>query len=98
MCIRDRNKALDKVLTILFSADGSEIYIRPIQDYIAIDHMVDFYTLIEAAARRGETAIGFRQMAFSDDAARGYGVKLNPKKSEKVRFGASDMIVVLAEE
>ncbi|HWS27942.1 MAG TPA: hypothetical protein VN259_15375, partial [Xanthomonadales bacterium] len=68
------NKALDKVLTILFSADGSEIYIRPIQDYIAIDHMVDFYTLIEAAARRGETAIGYRQMAFSDDATRGYGV------------------------
>ncbi|MBK9655059.1 MAG: NAD-binding protein [Rhodanobacteraceae bacterium] len=92
------NKALDKVLTILFSADGSEIYIRPIQDYIAIDHMVDFYTLIEAAARRGETAIGYRQMAFSDDAARGYGVKLNPKKTEKIRFGANDMIVVLAEE
>lgn len=92
------NKALDKVLTILFSADGSEIYIRPIQDYISIDHMVDFYTLTEAAARRGETAIGFRQMAFSDDATRGYGVKLNPKKTEKVRFGANDMIVVLAEE
>lgn len=92
------NKALDKVLTLLFSADGSEIYIRPIRDYIAIDHMVDFYTLTEAAARRGETAIGYRQMAFSDDAARGYGVKLNPKKSEKVRFGANDMIVVLAEE
>lgn len=92
------NKALDKVLGILFSADGSEIYIRPITDYIKIDRMVDFYTLTEAAARRGETAIGYRQMAFSEDASRGFGVKLNPKKTEKVRFGANDMIVVLAED
>ncbi len=92
------NKALDQVLSVLFSADGSEIYIRPIQDYIRTERMVDFYTLTEAAARRGETAIGYRQMAFKDDAARGYGVKLNPKKAEKIRFGVSDMIIVLAED
>jgi voltage-gated potassium channel Kch len=92
------NKALDQVLSVLFSADGSEIYIRPIQDYIKTDRMVDFYTLTEAAARRGETAIGYRQMAFKDDAARAYGVKLNPKKTEKIRFGVSDMVIVLAED
>ncbi len=92
------NKALDQVLSVLFSADGSEIYIRPIQDYIKTDRMVDFYTLTEAAGRRGETAIGYRQMAFKDDASRGFGVKLNPKKTEKIRFGVSDMIIVLAED
>jgi len=91
------NKALDQVIGNLFNAEGSEIYIRPIQDYIKTDRMVDFYTLSESAARRGETAIGYRQMVFKEDATRGYGVKLNPKKTEKVRFGASDMIVVLAE-
>jgi ion channel POLLUX/CASTOR len=92
------NKALEQVLGILFSAEGSEIYIRPIQDYVAIDRMLDFYTLTEAAARRGETAIGYRQMVFSEDAERGYGVKLNPTKSEKLRFGVNDMIIVLAED
>jgi len=91
------NKALDQVIGNLFNAEGSEIYIRPIQDYIKTDRMVDFYTLSESAARRGETAIGYRQLVFKEDATRGYGVKLNPKKTEKVRFGASDMIVVLAE-
>jgi len=91
------NKALDQVIGNLFNAEGSEIYIRPIQDYIKTDRMVDFYTLSESAARRGETAIGYRQLVFREDATRGYGVKLNPKKTEKVRFGASDMIVVLAE-
>ncbi|MGE4070812.1 MAG: hypothetical protein AB7E72_06515 [Lysobacterales bacterium] len=92
------NKALDQVLQILFSAEGSEIYIRPMRDYISTEHMVDFYTLTEAAARRGETAIGYRQMAFAHDADRGYGVKLNPTKTEKIRFAANDMIVVLAED
>jgi voltage-gated potassium channel Kch len=92
------NKALDQVLSVLFSPEGAEIYIRPMQDYIKTDRMVDFYTLTEAAARRGETAIGYRQMAFKDDSARGYGVKLNPKKTEKIRFGVSDMIIVLAED
>jgi len=91
------NKALDQVIGNLFNTEGSEIYIRPIQDYIKTDRMVDFYTLSESAARRGETAIGYRQLVFKEDATRGYGVKLNPKKTEKVRFGASDMIVVLAE-
>jgi hypothetical protein len=92
------NKALDKVLGILFSADGSEIYIRPVTDYIRIDRPVDFHTLLDAAARRGETAIGYRIIAHSDDAERGYGVRLNPKKSDKVQFAKDDMIVVLAED
>jgi len=91
------NKALDRVLKRLFSADGSEIYIRPIRDYIDVELTVDFYTLIEAAARRGETAIGYRKMAYSEDSAHGYGVKLNPRKGDKVRFERSDMLVVLAE-
>ena len=92
------NKALDKVLGILFSADGSEIYIRPISDYIKLDRPVDFHTLLEAAARRGETAIGYRIIAHSNDAERGYGVRLNPNKGEKVQFAKDDMIVVLAED
>lgn len=91
------NRHLDKVFKILFTAEGSEIFIRPIADYIRPGLEVDFYTVIEAAARRGETAIGYRQMAHSSDASRGYGVKLNPKKSDTVRFAPGDMIVVLAE-
>lgn len=92
------NKALDKVLGILFSAEGSEIYIRPVADYVKVDRPVDFHTLLEAAARRGETAIGYRIIARSNDAEQGFGVRLNPKKSEKVQFSKDDMIVVLADD
>ncbi len=92
------NKQLEKVFAQLFSADGSEVYIRPISDYIRTGIPVDFHTLIEAAAQRGETAIGYRQIAHSKDPKQGYGVKINPNKSEKLSFAAEDRIIVLAED
>jgi voltage-gated potassium channel Kch len=92
------NRHLDAVFRQLFSADGSEVYVRPMVDYVRPGVAVDFHTVIEAAARRGETAIGYRQLAHSQDPARGYGVRVNPKKSEKVAFAPEDRIIVLAED
>jgi voltage-gated potassium channel Kch len=91
------NANLDRVFRVLFSAEGSEIYIRPMTDYIRLGSTVDFYTVLEAAAERGETAIGYRLMKHADDKDHGYGVNVNPKKSEKHSFAENDMIVVLAE-
>ncbi|HEV7607859.1 MAG TPA: hypothetical protein VGO61_11010 [Steroidobacteraceae bacterium] len=91
------NRNLDKVFKVLFSSEGSEIYIRPMTDYIKLGSTVDFYTVLEAAAQRGETAIGYRLMKYADDKTRGYGVNVNPKKSEKHSFAENDQIVVLAE-
>lgn len=92
------NKHLDRVFRQLFSADGSEIYIRPIGQYVRTVAPVDFYTLLEAAALRGETAIGYRVAALADDKDAGYGVKVNPKKSDKVQFAPGDQLIVLAED
>ncbi len=92
------NKDLDKVFRILFSAEGSEIYVRPIGDYVATGVPVDFHTIIESAAQRGETAIGYRILKHANDKDQGYGVKVNPKKSERVVFAAEDRIVVLADD
>ena len=92
------NRHLDRVFRTLFSADGSEIYIRPARDYIAAGHEVDFHTVLEAAARRGETAIGYRIVAEGGDPTRGFGVKVNPNKSERIRFAADDQLIVLAED
>jgi ion channel POLLUX/CASTOR len=91
------NKNLERVFKVLFSSEGSEIYIRPMTDYIRLGSTVDFYTVLEAAAQRGETAIGYRLMKHADDKDHGYGVNVNPKKSEKHSFAENDMIVVLAE-
>jgi voltage-gated potassium channel Kch len=91
------NKNLEKVFKVLFSSEGSEIYIRPMTDYIKLGSTVDFYTVLEAAAQKGETAIGYRLMKHADDKTRGYGVNVNPKKSEKHTFAENDKVVVLAE-
>lgn len=92
------NKNLDRVFKVLFSSEGSEIYIRPMTDYIKLGRNVDFYTVLEAAAQKGETAIGYRLMKHADDKSLGYGVNVNPKKAEKHLFAENDKIIVLAED
>ncbi len=91
------NKHLDDVFTNLFSEEGSEIYLKPIADYVEVGKPLDFYTLLEAAASRGETAIGYRIAAHTSDPSKGYGVNCNPKKSQALTFKEGDRIIVLAE-
>lgn len=57
---------------------------------------VDFYAVLEAARRPGEVALGYRLAAEAKNAEAAYGIRLNPKKSAPVTFGAEDRIVVLA--
>jgi hypothetical protein len=92
------NKHLNKVFNELFRSEGSEIYLKPIGDYIVTGRETDFYTLIDSAAGRGETAIGYRIAAESGNAEMGYGVNCNPDKLARVTFADDDKIIVLAEQ
>ena len=89
------NERLAAVFNELFAADGSEIYLRPAGEYVRLGRPVTFATVVEAAARRGEVAVGFRVTTDPDD-PRGYD--LNPPKSRSVSFQADDRVIVLAEE
>ncbi len=91
------NKQLTEVFGQLFSAQGAEVYLNPAELYIAEGASVDFYTVLESARRRGETAIGYRVAAKARSASDAYGVHVNPKKGEKVSFTAGDKVIVLAE-
>ncbi|WP_375387620.1 hypothetical protein [uncultured Amnibacterium sp.] len=91
------NKRLTDVFGILFSSTGSEVYLRPAGSYIRPGEDADFYSVLEAARRKGETAIGYRLAALEGDGSRRYGVRLNPPKQESLRFSAADRIIVLAE-
>ncbi|GAB4132713.1 MAG: lipoprotein [Bacteroidia bacterium] len=91
------NKHLVKVFHELFRAEGSEIYLKPVSEYIQTGVPVDFYTLTEAASRKGETAIGYRIQSQAHDITKAYGVKVNPKKSVKITFTPDDKLIVLAE-
>jgi voltage-gated potassium channel Kch len=98
VCQVSENKRLAKVFEELLSPEGYEIYLKPAGEYVVPGAEVDFYTVVEAALRRGHVALGYRVAARSRDAAASYGVRLNPKKRERVRFAAEDRIVVLAEK
>ncbi len=91
------NKKLTEVFQTLFSADGPEVYLNDSDLYVAAGTSVDFYTVLEAARRRGETAIGYRFAAHARDSHKSYGVHVNPKKGESFSFSAGDKVIVLAE-
>ena len=59
---------------------------------------LDFYTVLESAALKGETAIGYRVAALSRTADAAYGVHINPSKSESITFAPGDKVIVLAED
>lgn len=91
------NRRLAKVFDELLSPEGYEIYLKPARDYVRPGAEVDFYTVVEAAARRRELALGYRVAARAKDAEAAYGIVLNPRKSAKFRLAEDDRLVVLAE-
>jgi hypothetical protein len=90
-------KNINAVLTDLFNPDGSEIYLKPVDRYLTVDRPVNFYTVVEAARQRGESAIGYRRQADADNMARSYGVVLNPPKNQMIEFRPEDTIILLSE-
>jgi hypothetical protein len=91
------NANLYAVFTDVFDPEGSEIYLKPAGDYVEVGRSVNFYTVVEAARRRGGTAIGYRLAAEVGDAAKSYGVHTNPKKSDRITFSEADRVIVVAE-
>ncbi|MEM6642240.1 MAG: potassium transporter TrkA [Bacteroidota bacterium] len=92
------NKYLMRVFEDLFDAEGSEIYIKPAKEYVQTGIPMNFYTVLESAARKNEVAIGYRNINKAKTADAQYGVVLNPKKSEEFELAEEDMVIVLSED
>jgi voltage-gated potassium channel Kch len=92
------NRDLAAVFDELFRAEGSEVYMRPVQAYVANGAAVSFATLVESARRRGETAIGYRIAAHADSPDDAFGVRVNPRKAEQFTPQRDDRLIVLAED
>ena len=92
------NRDLKKVYDVLFEAEGSEIYLKPVGKYLKTGTPVNFYNVLESAARQNESAIGYRISAQSRDSENHFGVRINPPKSAEVTFADDDYIIVLAED
>ncbi len=70
---------------------------KPAADYVCLGRPVNFYTVVEAARRRGEIAIGYRSNAGASDPQHAFGVVVNPNKTEEVIYHEGDRVIVLAE-
>lgn len=76
----------------LLDESGSEMYMKPIANYVPLGVPVDSYILAESAARKGEIYLGYRQ---NDN--KKTDVIVNPQKDGTIIFGERDQIVVIAE-
>jgi K+/H+ antiporter YhaU regulatory subunit KhtT len=90
------NRHLAEVFADLFGPEGSEVCLQPVGDYVRCDVEIDFYTMVEAARRRGEVVIGYRLGDRSGEAP-DFGVVLNPDKTQPLTFSQHDQVIVLAE-
>ncbi len=88
------NAHLAAVFEDLFDPQGAEIYLKPAEDYVVSGKPVRFATVVDAARRRGEIAIGH----LSAKGAIAERVHVNPKKSAPVTFAEGDKIIVIAED
>lgn len=97
MCQVSENRELSTVFEDLISPEGSELYLKPATDYVEPGVPLNFYTVVEAARRRGEVAVGYHLEAETGDPGASYGVHLNPEKSQPITFDEHDRLIVLAE-
>lgn len=93
------NRELRQIFETLLSSEGFEVYIKPAKYYFSIQpgQAIDFYSLQDAVAEKGEIFLGYKRRT-----AEGTSITLNPlklqygKKTEMV-FREDDELVVLAE-
>jgi len=92
------NKHLKMVFDDLFDSEGSEICLKPVEDYIETGKEITFYTLVESAAGCNEIAIGYRKVKYASDSDKVFGIVLNPDKSKKFLLEPGDKVIVIAED
>jgi len=91
------NELLAPVFEDLLSEQGSEIYLKSIEGYVNLSGPVNFYTILEAASRKNDLAIGYKIIAEENISSKNFGVYINPDKSRVINFSAGDSIIVLSE-
>ncbi|MEA5060722.1 MAG: hypothetical protein VB049_11960 [Candidatus Pelethousia sp.] len=91
------NRLLAAVFADLLDEEGSEIYLKPAYNYVVTGSPVNFRTITQAAARKGEIFIGYKDMERTGEGIK-TTVRLNPPKRETITFDSEDMIIVIAED
>lgn len=80
----------------LLSPHGNAIHLKPVGDYVQAGERASFATVVEAASRRGECALGYRTRGLARVGTE-HEVRINPAKTEVRNWSADDEVIVLAE-
>lgn len=87
------NKLLKPILDDILDEKDSEIYTKPVKDYVKCGKSMNYYTLVHSAMLKGELCIGY--MVCKGD---NYKYVMNPRKSSIVQFKEEDCVIVVSEE
>lgn len=66
---------------------------KPVSNYVKTGERVDFYTVTESAARKGEIAVGYKKILDGQ-----FSIVTNPLKTDEVIFNEEDNLIVIAED
>ncbi|HTJ48974.1 MAG TPA: hypothetical protein VL443_05925, partial [Cyclobacteriaceae bacterium] len=91
------NIKLKKIFDEFLTPGGSDIFMRPVTNYISIDKPVNFYTLAASALKKNQTAIGYRIASLANNPEKRYGVMLAPCKEDLIQFASGDKVIVIAD-
>jgi voltage-gated potassium channel Kch len=92
------NEHLEAIFKDLLDDGGSEISMRPAENYVTLGQDTTYQEAVQAALARGEVAIGHHIMNQTGaDGVGQSGIIINPIKSTAFRYNAEDRIIVLAE-
>ena len=89
------DRRLAAVFRNILDYSGSELYIKPVNNYVVTGKEVDFYTVTESAARKHEVAVGYKRM---NQKTKKFEIITNPPKSQKLIFSEHDALILLAED
>ncbi|MFJ2093790.1 NAD-binding lipoprotein [Streptomyces sp. NPDC087901] len=79
----------------LLAPQGNTIHLKPVGDYVRAGQRASFATVVEAASRRGECAIGYRSRGPAR-VGTDHEVRINPAKAEVRCWSADDEVIVMA--
>ncbi|MFG2603458.1 NAD-binding lipoprotein [Streptomyces sp. NPDC048514] len=86
--------ALAPVFAEIFATRGGALDLRPATHYVPPGREASFATVVAAASRRGECAIGYR-ISGAHGVRRDDGLRLCPGKAERRVWAAGDEVLVL---
>lgn len=90
---------LKELYMLLFSEEGSEIYLKPAVYYFEdLPKELTFGDVIEAARLRGEICMGIQFNEDSRDPEKNFGVVLNLQKDQSIALSKDECLVVLSED